>query len=218
MTARWIDSTARWWTRVLTGPVERRKSVARALAELPVSAVLSSSSHELTLLGLTAREVKRLRAMESLVLRSRFERHLDTPLKTPLEASQLLIDELWGETIEYFVVAVLNVHHQAVLVERVHRGSVDRCTVDPREVFRPALLARGSAVLIGHNHPGGDPTPSQSDRRLTERLCAAGRAVSVPVLDHIVVAGIDRPAWYSFAEHNTMPDTEWLQWFEEIDE
>lgn len=205
MTARWISSSAGWWYRLLSGPQARRKHLARTLAADSVSTILGSTDRELEHLGLRRGEIARLRASEALVLRSRYERSLDTPLAEPADAAALLIAELWGEKLEVFVVAVLNVHHQAVLVERVHRGSVDHCTVDPREVFRPALLARGSAIIVGHNHPGGDPTPSPTDRILTERLCASGQAVSVPVLDHVIVGGIDRPKWLSFAERNLMP-------------
>ena len=210
MTARWIPSTARWWGRALSGPASRRKTLAKRLAASSVSSILGSSDRELAHLGMTRREVTRLRATEALVLRSRYERCLDVPLRSPTEAGQLLVAELWGEKLEVFAVAVLNVHHQTILVERVHQGSVDHCSVDPREVFRPALLARGSAVIVGHNHPGADPNPSPSDHALTERLCAAGRAVSVPVLDHIVVGGIDEPKWLSFAERNLMPDPDWI--------
>ncbi len=205
MTARWIPSSARWWYRLLNGPPERRKQLAIVLAGSSVSTILGSTDRELAHLGLRRREIARLRASEALVLRSRYERSLDTPLAEPKDAAALMVAELWGEKLEVFVVAVLNVHHQAVLVERVHRGSVDHCTVDPREVFRPALLARGSAIIVGHNHPGGDPTPSATDRVLTARLCDAGRAVSLPVLDHIVVGGIDSPVWLSFAERDLMP-------------
>ncbi|MEM6732574.1 MAG: JAB domain-containing protein [Myxococcota bacterium] len=165
-----------------------------------MSTVLASSSNELEVLGLRQREIKRLKAMESLVLRGRYERSMEEQLLVPKDAAELVVAELWGEHLETFVVAVLNVHNQAVLVERVHRGSIDQCTVDPREVFRPALLARGSAVVVGHNHPGGDPTPSETDIVLTRRLCEAGDALSIPLLDHIVVGGITEPHWASFAE------------------
>ncbi|MEO0459583.1 MAG: JAB domain-containing protein [Myxococcota bacterium] len=174
--------------------------MADRLSEYSVASVLASSDAELQKLGLSKRERHRVRAMESLVLRSRYERAIDPALLTPKDAAELVIAELWGEHVETVVVAVLNIHSQAILVERVHQGGVDQCIVDPREVFRPALLARGSSIIIGHNHPGGDPNPSRSDIELTERLGEAGEMLSIPLVDHIVLGGIDTPVWTSFAE------------------
>ena len=78
-----------------------------------------------------------------------------------------------------------------------YRGTLDRAVVEPREILRRALVGRAAAVILYHNHPSGDPTPSREDREFTRRLAAASEAVGVRLLDHIVVG---REGCVSFRE------------------
>jgi DNA repair protein RadC len=66
-------------------------------------------------------------------------------------------------------------------------GSLTASVVHPREVFKPAILANAAAVIVAHNHPSGDPHPSQEDKLLTRKLVLAGEALSIQVLDHLVL-------------------------------
>jgi len=79
----------------------------------------------------------------------------------------------------------------------IYRGTLDRAVVEPREILRRALLGRAAAVILYHNHPSGDPTPSREDREFTRRLATASEAVGVRLLDHIVVG---REGCVSFRE------------------
>ena len=79
----------------------------------------------------------------------------------------------------------------------IYRGTLDRAVVEPREVLRRALLGRAAAVILYHNHPSGDPTPSREDREFTRRFATAAEAVGVRLLDHIVVG---REGCVSFRE------------------
>jgi DNA repair protein RadC len=72
--------------------------------------------------------------------------------------------------------------------ELVSQGTLTASLVHPREVFRPALRESAAALVLVHNHPSGDPTPSREDREITERLMQAGEILGIPVLDHVVVA------------------------------
>jgi DNA repair protein RadC len=106
----------------------------------------------------------------------------------------------WGldrEPRENFAVLLLNVKHKVIAVHRVAVGSVGSVEVHPREVFRAAVLAGASAVILAHNHPSGDTSPSTDDKVLTCRLAQAGKLLGIPVLDHVIVAD-DR--CHSFAE------------------
>jgi DNA repair protein RadC len=67
------------------------------------------------------------------------------------------------------------------------RGTLDSTVVHPREVFKTALLANAAAVIVAHNHPSGDPSPSADDIALTRRLTQAGNIIGIPVLDHLVI-------------------------------
>jgi DNA repair protein RadC len=91
-------------------------------------------------------------------------------------------------TQEEFHVVCLDARYQVMGAHRVSVGSLDRSLVHPREVFRPAIKEAAKAVLLVHNHPSGDPTPSDDDLLLTDRLGEAGRTVGIEVLDHVVVA------------------------------
>ena len=81
----------------------------------------------------------------------------------------------------------LNAKNQILKQEIISIGSLFSNMVHPREVFAPALEVRAAAVVLGHNHPSGDPTPSPEDQSLTQRLTAAGDLMGIEVLDHLVI-------------------------------
>ena len=88
---------------------------------------------------------------------------------------------------EEFLVATLNTKHCVQRVVRITRGLLDSSLVHPREVFLPAIMDCASAILLVHNHPSGEPTPSKEDYDVTDRLTEAGKVLGITVLDHIVV-------------------------------
>ena len=85
-----------------------------------------------------------------------------------------------------------------IRVESITHGTLDRILVHPREVFRSAISAGASAIILVHNHPSGDPTPSESDINVTRDLVRAGQLLQIDVLDHIILgrASVDRPRDY----------------------
>src|SRR5262249_38123059 len=88
---------------------------------------------------------------------------------------------------EVFHVLSFNTRNVLLGDARVAEGTTDACTVDPREVFRAALAARATALIFAHNHPSGDPEPSEADLQLTRELQAGARIFPLRVLDHVVV-------------------------------
>lgn len=89
---------------------------------------------------------------------------------------------------EQFHIVTLDTKHKPIQTHCVTVGTLDASLVHPREVFRPAIRDAASAILLVHNHPSGDPTPSREDLRVTEQLTEAGNLLGIEVLDHIVVA------------------------------
>jgi len=89
---------------------------------------------------------------------------------------------------ERFLVILLDGRHRVLRDVLVSQGTLTASLVHPREVFRPALRESAAAVILVHNHPSGDPTPSAEDRRVTRRLARAGALLGIEVLDHVVVA------------------------------
>jgi DNA repair protein RadC len=101
-----------------------------------------------------------------------------------------------GADREQFAVLALDARHRPLGWRITSIGTLTAALVHPREVFRPALVLGAAAIVVVHNHPSGDPTPSAEDDRLTARLIAAGRLLGVELLDHVVVGAPD--AAYSF--------------------
>lgn len=92
---------------------------------------------------------------------------------------------------EHVVVLYLNQRHKVLGYEVVSIGTASQCFMSPKEVFRGALIHGAQAIVIAHNHPSGDPTPSQDDINVTNNIINAGKLLDIRVLDHIVI-GDDR--------------------------
>jgi DNA repair protein RadC len=99
--------------------------------------------------------------------------------------------------VEEFHVLALGAQSQVQADLLITRGLLNSALVHPREVFRAAIAEAAAGIIVVHNHPSGDPTPSAEDRVVTRQLVEAGRLLDVPVFDHVVVGG-DR--YVSFAE------------------
>ena len=102
---------------------------------------------------------------------------------------------------EEFWVLALNRANGALADLRISIGGQSGTVVDPKVVFSKALVVRASALVLVHNHPSGNPRPSESDKRLTRSLVEAGRALDLPVLDHVIIAGMRH---FSFADHQLL--------------
>ena len=89
---------------------------------------------------------------------------------------------------EHFIVLLLNARHELQCRETVSIGSLNASIVHPREVFLPAILHSAASVVLVHNHPSGDPEPSEEDLGITRRLSEVGELVGIGVLDHVIVA------------------------------
>lgn len=104
---------------------------------------------------------------------------------------------------EHFLILGLNSKNAMLRYKLISSGGQNTTLIDPTLVFRYALLMGSMRIILAHNHPAGDPTPSEEDRRLTTCLTRVGRALDLPVLDHIIIAPPDRS--YSFAQSGRLP-------------
>lgn len=135
----------------------------------------------------------------------------DSTLKTDVKqvessaaASQIVSQYLQGADREHFVVLLLDGRHKVLGINTVSIGTLTASLVHPREVFKPAIMSNCAAVIVAHNHPSGEPSPSREDHEITKRLCEAGKLLGVPVLDHLIVT--DDPArYFSFGDHRVLP-------------
>ncbi len=107
-----------------------------------------------------------------------------------------------GEKREAFYALLLDCRFRIQSMRLVSVGGLAAAPVHPREVFRPAVATGAAAIVVAHNHPSGDPTPSKEDRAVTKRLVAAGELVGIELLDHVVVG---RSRYFSFADDREHP-------------
>lgn len=125
-------------------------------------------------------------------------------LDTPAKAATLFRGLFpLGDEREHFMAAYLDNRSRVKGVSTVSIGTLSASLVHPREVFRPAIVAGAAAVVISHNHPSGDPSPSPEDREATRRLLRAGELLGIPLLDHVIIAEADG-VFFSFKERGLL--------------
>jgi DNA repair protein RadC len=119
------------------------------------------------------------------------------PLRSPRDVFLLMEPFAAREVGESFWILALDAQHRVSAPTVITRGILTASLVHPREVFQAAIVAGAAAIVLCHNHPSGDPTPSPDDRAVTDQLVAAGRLLDIPVHDHVIL-GCGR--YTSFAE------------------
>ena len=118
-------------------------------------------------------------------------------LRSPREAAAYLLPSFGSRPVEQFGLVLLDTKHRVLRTAVLAVGSLNTTIVQPREVFREATLGGAAAVVVFHNHPSGDPSPSPDDVELTRRLSAAGVVMGIDVVDHIILADV---RYWSFKE------------------
>ena len=110
-------------------------------------------------------------------------------------AAKFLMPRLRYEHNEHFLLVLLNSKNKVIALRQISEGSLSSSIVHPREVYAPAVQLHAAAILGAHNHPSGDPSPSQDDKDLTEALARVGEVLGIPLLDHVVIGD---GTYYSF--------------------
>lgn len=112
----------------------------------------------------------------------------DTPDRAASALTQFIDASALSWETEAFYVLMLSTRRRLIGIHVGATGTLDTILVHPREVFRAAIIANASAIVLAHNHPSGDPTPSEGDIRVTRELFRAGQLLKIEVLDHVIVA------------------------------
>ena len=118
-------------------------------------------------------------------------------LRTPREAAAYLMPAFGSRPAEQFGVVLLDTKHRVLRTAVVAIGTLNSTVVQPRDVFREAALGAAAAIVVFHNHPSGDPSPSPDDVELTRRLVAAGTLLGIDVVDHLILGDV---RYWSFRE------------------
>lgn len=108
---------------------------------------------------------------------------------SPQAVFELLNERLGRELVEVMVVVALDAALTIVALNEVARGTTSACIAAPSDIFRVPVVVGARGIILAHNHPSGDPTPSPEDRAMTRRTVLAGEALGIEVHDHIVIAG-----------------------------
>ncbi len=141
-----------------------------------------------------------LKSAFTLAQRMAKELHAEAPLLDAAErVADLLREEARLMEVETFQALLLNTRKRLIRVEQLSQGTLDTILVHPRDVFRAAIAANAAAVIIVHNHPSGDPTPSDADIKATRDLIRAGQLLKIEVVDHVILgrATAERPKDYA---------------------
>ncbi|MGG1400244.1 DNA repair protein RadC [Bacillus salipaludis] len=108
-------------------------------------------------------------------------------IRCPEDAQELAASHIADEDREVLLVMMLNTKNQVVGLHRAHVGSLNASVVHPREVMKCAILNNAASIIVSHQHPSGDPTPSREDIDITKRLAEAGKILGIELLDHVIV-------------------------------
>lgn len=120
---------------------------------------------------------------------------------SPQEGADFLMPRLRYATREQFIAVMLNSKNRVIATEIISEGTLTASVVHAREVFAPALLHHAAAVIVAHNHPSGDPRPSNEDRQVTDMLADSGKVLGIPLLDHLIIGDGE---YYSFQEYGAL--------------
>ena len=152
--------------------------------------------------GVGRTKAVQLAAAFGLASRLAHESLVDIPLDSPARVFELLGAEMRQLGKESLRVVLLDSKLRLLRVEQVSLGNLNECLAHPREILRPAVLHNAFAFILVHNHPSGDPTPSDADRRVTLRLAEAARMLQVTFFDHVILGSPSehRAPYFSFRE------------------
>ena len=149
-------------------------------------------------------EAKAITIMAALELGKRrrgAEASLPTEVKDSKDSFERFLPYIDDMRQEHFLVLYLNQSNHALKVECISNGGTTNVIADPKVIFKNALNLNATCIVLGHNHPSGNPRPSADDRQLTKKLIAAGKLLDIAVIDHIII-GIER--YYSFRDYGEM--------------
>lgn len=143
-----------------------------------------------------------LAAVFELGRRALREEIVSQKLDSPETVYALMAHEMQALRQESLRVLLLNTRHKLLRVETISIGSVNESIADPREVFRPAIIHNAYAIILAHNHPSGDPSPSDTDRQMTKRMNEVATMMRIRLLDHVIIGSPSpgHPAYFSFKE------------------
>lgn len=122
-----------------------------------------------------------------------------TKISSAKDVFDILNDELKEKTKENFYIILLNTKNLILKIEKISIGILDATIIHPREIFKPAIKNSASRIVLVHNHPSGDPLPSEEDLNITQKLMKVGELIGIEVIDHVIIGNEN---YWSYLESN----------------
>ncbi|KGF10721.1 hypothetical protein HMPREF1633_09055 [Tissierellia bacterium S5-A11] len=197
------ESALRLAEKILTKCQDMEALDSKAVSGLSrLSRISLKSLKEIKGVG-DAKAASILAAMELAKRVSFSQEPMKYKLNSPLKVADFVLGQMSWASVEEFVLLCLNTKKELISVHRMTKGTINYTVVHPRDVFKHCLDCGAHSVILVHNHPSGDVTPSQEDIHLTQRLKQVGDLVGIPVVDHLIVGG---KRYYSFLEEGKLVD------------
>lgn len=173
----------------------------RLITKYGLDKLSEASLHELQeVTGIGQAKAMQIKALFEFNKRHNLARSDVKKIKSAEDIFNLLSERMKDEKQEKFIVLALNSKNGILVEDVISKGSLDNVTIQPREVFKSAIKNSASKVVLVHNHPSGDPNPSDADSRITERLIEAGNILGIAVQDHVIISA---GKWWSWREEST---------------
>jgi len=164
---------------------------SRLLSELEgLDGILNSSINDIiSIKGIKGGKASQILALSELFKRFRTLKAIKNDIKitSPKELADLLMGEMNDLTQEVLKVILLNTKNVIIGTKDVFKGSLNTSVVHPREIFKQAINKNSASIIICHNHPSGDPTPSKEDVNITLRIKECGNIIGIQLIDHIII-------------------------------
>lgn len=184
-----------------TGPkgMSASKLAEEILAEIPEDQLSQATLNQLL-------KVKDIGKVRAITISAALELHRRLSLipskKTgklnkPYEVAQFLKEKYSYEKQEIIGYILLNSKNDIIRISVPYKGTSNFAPVEPKEIFSSALVSKATKIIIFHNHPSGDPTPSEEDKDFTSKMVEIGEKLQIPIIDHIIIGSY---GWYSFAK------------------
>jgi DNA repair protein RadC len=151
--------------------------------------------------GIGPAKAMQIAAAFQLDKRCRMAEYEKTPVKTARDVYEYAKPLLAEKEKEHIMVMYLDTKNRINKHETVSMGTLNSSLIHPREIFKTAIKENTNAIIVAHNHPSGDPTPSKDDRDITKELYAAGELLEIQMLDHVIIG---KDNYYSFKERNQL--------------
>lgn len=183
-------------TENLLSAILDSKKIGKILGKYEdIGKIINRSKEELKLLKLTNDEITKIKLLSEII--NRITTPKEPHFSNPGTIAEYLMPKLRYLEKEEFIVCSLNSKNKMTHYEVLFKGTLTNTIVHPREVYYEVIKNKAASIVVVHNHPSGDPTPSMDDNKLTKVLKETGKIMGIPLLDHLIIGN---GAYYSYSE------------------